>query len=319
MSPQEIAKWHVEKMSREMPRGRLPSRPRRMVEIASDLRHAVYGIIRLRKNDVLDQNGAPTFSQLPLGTGFFVSPTILLSCNHVFNHPLAPHQPGDSYRLVKTTVNEQNAIGGWAVNVFNPELGNDLVLYPDLDLALLRVVVGDLPISYTSLDFGQVLPGREIGVAGYPLAKLGPDSAMGHYSTFRYRVARGTVNSSFFEPVVLDGGKPGKIVVPKIEVNFLFVPGNSGGPIFDVETGNVLGFVHGYTNERIQERIEKVMIPRPDTVPEFYVLGTTAVYSIGIGVTVVKDPLERFEKSSGVSPSASALTAGRVDEPRTSK
>ena len=40
---------------------------------------------------------------------------------------------------------------------------------------------------------------------------------------------------------------------PILEVNFLFVPGNSGGPIFDAETSQVVGFVDAFTTIKIGE------------------------------------------------------------------
>jgi hypothetical protein len=307
----------AEDLQRTAIRGSLPDQKRKMVEVASDLRHAVYGIIRLRPTDNRDAKGNILYSQDPLGSGFFVSPTTFLSCAHVFNHPRKPHLPGDCYRLVRTMVNEQNVIGGMGINVQDIEVGKNLHLYPDRDLALLRLrPTGGA--AYVRLDYGMVLPGREIGVAGYPLGSIGNDGALGVYSDFRYRVARGTVNAVYYETIKSDA-HVGKELVPKIEVNFLFVPGNSGGPIFDVETGRVIAFVHGFNSVKIHERVENVNMidPKPNGIDERYVFGIPAVYSMGISVVVAKGPIAELEAADSLNPKSAALTSGKREESET--
>jgi hypothetical protein len=80
-----------------------------------------------------------------------------------------------------------------------------------------------------------------------------------------------------------------------VEVNFLFVPGNSGGPVFDAETGRVLAYVHGFTSREIVQRLA-------DTTPENIAVGADqkhieslhAVYSLGIKLDNIREELERY-------------------------
>jgi len=83
--------------------------------------------------------------------------------------------------------------------------------------------------------------------------------------------------------------------VPLLEVNFLFMPGNSGGPIFAAETGRVLGFVHGYMTEKILEKVENVSLittPLPQGVNATYIANQSALYSVGIALGKARPHLE---------------------------
>ena len=86
------------------------------------------------------------------------------------------------------------------------------------------------------------MKGQDIGVAGYPIARLSA-TATGQLSMdgLIYRVGRGTVSAHFVATPL-----PTVPNVPLVEVNFLFVPGNSGGPVFLADTGEVIGFVHAF-------------------------------------------------------------------------
>ncbi len=84
--------------------------------------------------------------------------------------------------------------------------------------------------------------------------------------------------------------------IPGIEVNFLFVPGNSGGPIFDAEHGQILGFVHGFQSFTVMEQVtETSLIPElPDGLGRRYVQNISGIYSQGIKIDVARDVLPRF-------------------------
>jgi hypothetical protein len=80
-----------------------------------------------------------------------------------------------------------------------------------------------------------------------------------------------------------------------VEVNFLFVPGNSGGPIFDSETGRVLAFVHGFTDSEIVQRYVNTNEANisAGASPQ-HVQALHAVYSLGIKLDIVRPELESF-------------------------
>jgi len=174
------------------------------------------------------------------------------------------------------------------------ELGKDIHLFPDRDFAILlsnsKPDQAFLPISYADVPVGQ-----EIGVAGYPLARLTTD-ANGNVtlSGMVYRVAKGVATAFYRSNLDAGDGHPLTDVM-LLEVNFLFVPGNSGGPIFDAETGRVIAYVKGFQRHKIQEVHEHCqLIPVPQGLNAEYLDSVYAVYSLGLMLEPVRTELEAF-------------------------
>lgn len=225
-----------------------------------------------------------------LGSGFFVSPEVFLTCSHVISPQRSPHRDGDSYHLVSNITGTSGAIHP----VGNVRVGENLHVFPDSDLGLL-IAEARKDQPFAALDYGDFPIGKEIGVAGYPLSKLRVVDGKLSYDGLIFRVAKGVVTSTYTTTIQSDQG----VQLPSvsiIEVNFLFVPGNSGGPVFDAETGRVGGFVHGYTTEKIRERVEEATLIEqlPEGMPRTYVENLNALYSIAIKLDVVREKLERF-------------------------
>lgn len=118
--------------------------------MAKDLRHAVYAVVRNRPTP----DGL--FQATALGSGFFASKTVFLTCNHVVNGPAAPHVDGDRYLLVNNLGNS-----GVVHSVLDVKIGENLHLFPGSDLALLIAPESQQP-CFVALDYGFVLEGREI-------------------------------------------------------------------------------------------------------------------------------------------------------------
>jgi starvation-inducible outer membrane lipoprotein len=75
----------------------------------------------------------------------------------------------------------------------------------------------------------------------------------------------------------------------------MFVPGNSGGPIFDGETGRVIAFVHGFISPEIVQNYENTNAKNiADGAPNKHIQSLHAIYSIGIKLDSVRTELERF-------------------------
>jgi S1-C subfamily serine protease len=221
-----------------------------------------------------------------LGTGFFIARDLFITCDHVINSPTDPHQAGDSYLLVANL----NGKSGQIYTVENAQLGAEIHLFPNLDLAVLRVTASPNTQPYAALEYGDVYEGEDIGVVGYPLAELHAVNGNIALDGVLYRAARGCVTGRY---LTNDGPLSN---VPFIEVNFLFVPGNSGGPVFAAETGRILGFVRGYRAVKIRESVATAtMIQQlPLGLGDQYIENLNAVYSVAIKLDFIRTTIEGF-------------------------
>jgi hypothetical protein len=262
------------------PTGRLNAKAREFAQIVFDMRHVVFSVIRERQMP----NGMR--GSQAIGTGFFVARNIFITCDHVMNHPNNPHQSGDSYLLVANLT----GTSGRLYTVRNPQIDAELNLFPNLDLAVLRVASAAPDQPFAALEYGDVYEGEDIGVVGYPLAKLQAINGNIGLNAVLYRAARGCVTGRY---MANDGPL---LNVPIIEVNFLFVPGNSGGPVFSAETGRVMGFVRGFQALKIRESVAKAtMIQQlPLGLGEQYIENLNAIYSLGVKLDFIRTTIEGF-------------------------
>jgi S1-C subfamily serine protease len=268
------------------PTARLNTKVRSFMEVVRDMRHCVWSINRFRP----DPPGQDKrFIASNLGSGFFVAPRIFLTCHHVVNSANNPHMTGDRYQLVQS-LSDNTAISSLQ---FIPVVGTDLHLFPDRDAAILQLSDAERP--YVSLGYSDISAGAEIGVAGYPLPRFLVDTN-GNLQLVNliYRVAKGVVTSTVRQSLS-PTSETETVELKTIEVNFLFVPGNSGGPIFDAETGRVLAYVHGFMDSQIVQRYS-------DTNQEYITAGAPAkhiqalhaVYSLGIKLDAIRTELDGF-------------------------
>lgn len=266
-----------------IPAGKIPTKPRSFRSVVSDVRHAVFSVNRHRPGP---QGGVLTTS---LGSGFFVSSRVFVTCWHVIDSPVSPHQAGDVYRLVNNLDGDHGII-----HEINGGLGVDVHLYPDEDFAVL-LSDSKKDQAYMPISYADIRAGEDIGVAGYPLAQLTID-ASGNITLggIVYRVAKGVVNAVYKTDLNSGDGHP-LTGIKVLEVNFLFVPGNSGGPIFDAETGRAVAYVKGFRTHKIQEREETCnLIPVPAGTQSNYLGCVYAAYSVGLTLDRVRNRLEHF-------------------------
>lgn len=260
------------------PTGRLKSK-KRFHEIVYDMRYVVCSVVRQRP--MPGGMGAKA-----LGTGFFTARNIFLTCDHVMNNPGDPHQQGDSYLLVSNLT----GTSGKTYMIPTPQVGNEINLFPNLDLAVLKVSTAPQDQPYVSLEYGDVYEGEDIGVVGYPLPELRAVNGNIAFDAVLYRAARGCVTARY---IANDGAL---LNVPLVEVNFLFVPGNSGGPVFSVDSGRVIGFVRGYRAIKIRETVAiATMIPQlPLGLGNQYIENLNAIYSVAVKLDFIRATIEGF-------------------------
>ncbi len=171
------------------PTGRLRAKTRPFHEIVYDMRHVVFSVVRLR------QQPQGTSGAAALGTGFFVSPEIFITCDHVMNNPLDPHQPGDSYALIANLT----GTSGRMYTVTNPQIAAEINLFPNIDLAVLRVPPQQGQ-PYVQLEYGDVYEGEDIGVVGYPIPQLNVVNGNLAIDSLVYRSSRGHVTARYTIP-----------------------------------------------------------------------------------------------------------------------
>ena len=263
------------------PTGRLKAKRRPFHEIVYDMRHVVFSVVRLRPQ----QNGMK--GAKALGTGFFIASSIFLTCDHVINNPSDPHQPGDSYSLVANLTGTT----GTLYYVDNPQVGTEIHLFPNMDLAVLKISSAAQTQPYVALGYGDVYEGEDIGVVGYPVPELRVVNGNLTLNGLVYRAAKGHVTGRYvasLDTTLLD--------IPIVEVNFLFVPGNSGGPVFSAETGRVIGFVSRYRTLKIRETVANVtMIQQlPLGMSSQYIENLNAIYSLAFKLDLVRTTIEGF-------------------------
>jgi len=99
----------------------------------------------------------------------------------------------------------------------------------DDDLALVDIATPDLPPVALGSQL-QLVPGQPVGVLGYPI----PDA-------FADEHLRATVS--------LYAGRLASIRNGTLELNLPIIPGESGGPVFDAETGLVIGIAESRFDE----------------------------------------------------------------------
>jgi V8-like Glu-specific endopeptidase len=227
---------------------RTPKRPNSFgtpVECIRLIKKSVYLVARGR---IVDSKNPSEIKWFTIGTACVVAPNRMITAAHVISDPrdkdeLKQHKEGDRYYLIKC-----DDEGNWHYRIFTPELEKELFVYPEVDLAVIYLEeefyqsgaeIYALKDDYIRIDQKFRTIGTEIAVLGYPLCKLdfiNRDVNKPQIGNILLRVDTGVVNSRYR---ISEN-------VCRYEFTIAFNPGNSGGPIFDVRTGQLLSIVHGY-------------------------------------------------------------------------
>jgi serine protease Do len=175
-----------------------------------------------------------------------LSPSVLLLTMRV-----PPEHRGDRYDDAYAT-GVVVASGGWGSDILTVEhavegawhmsvtIGNRtkaparvIAANSDLDVALVRTGKANLPVARlgTSTDLLPAI-GREVGLLGYPIPDEFEDEDLGLATS-------------------LDTGRLSSIRKDALEVTLQIVPGESGGPVFVADTGQIIGIAESrFDDER---------------------------------------------------------------------
>ena len=190
-----------------------------------------------------------------VGTGFVVSGTPhVLTCSHV----VQPYDANDV--TVRYGVLKRRLAPGEVLDLRQAQISwiiaSHVNVHPELDLAVLTLdtasaanrpvasQIGLFPAQPVSLSFAP----RRIGerVAWLGLAVLGDLIATP-------RFFEGVIVSSYVNDSNYTYPGPGGLLqsyhaqgLELLEVNQMFIPGCSGGPVANLADGSVIGYVHGY-------------------------------------------------------------------------
>lgn len=189
-----------------------------------------------------------------VGTGFLVSKTHVLTCNHVVQ-PFDPQNATVRYGIVK-----RRLAPGEVLDLRQAQitwiLADTVVARPELDLAILTVdvsrtehresatAIGLLPPIPLKLSFRDPKIGDTVGWLG--MAVLGDLVATPRF--FQGTVVTNYVNDARY-PVLGPNNTQQIQLAPGlqlVEINQLFVPGCSGGPVFSFSEERVIAYVHGF-------------------------------------------------------------------------
>lgn len=192
-----------------------------------------------------------------LGSGFCIDPRgIVVTCQHVlsaFMSKSIPDQikgidPAEKSKSVQN-VNPPAVLEAFAI-FYRPELiGHNLVIVPskvdlmmaktDYDLGLVRLLPHKhYPDGYPFIeieDYDSLHEGQEVGLCGFPLGNFLLNQI-------------GTVTSSFSKGIlssIIPSSGVGIEYLKGFQLNITATHGNSGGPVFSLETGKIFGVLQG--------------------------------------------------------------------------
>lgn len=167
------------------------------------------------------------------GTGFIVGNGQLVVTNaHAL--PEEPTTP-DAPRLVVPT---RDGKGAWQVQAVKV-----LEIDDGWDLALLRMEVGAGPAVVVG-DSSRIREGEELAFMGFPIGSFLGDSVVTHRATVS-SIASAVLPSPTAQRLkgqAIRGLRNGTFELFQLDVTAY--PGNSGGPLFDPETGDLVGVMN---------------------------------------------------------------------------
>ena len=168
------------------------------------------------------------------GTGFVVGDGTLLATNHHVLPPGVDLELGPVLMVLVSRAGDQGTLRRARVAAMDKSR----------DLALLRLEGAPLPALQLE-DAGAVREGQSVGLMGYPIAGAFGFSAVTHRGIIASITtsALPAATAQTLDPRTVRRLRDGNNL-EVLQLDATAYPGNSGGPVFDAETGRVLGIVN---------------------------------------------------------------------------
>lgn len=169
------------------------------------------------------------------GSGFLVtSDGYAITCNHVIRDAAA----------IEVRLNIPGRIGGDITKHKAVVVKSD----PTIDIALIKIEGANFPCMSMELPDQEIKAGHEIALLGYPFGtRLSDDIDKLNYSVFKGFIASVQEKNN----------------LQQVFVNMEAKQGNSGGPVIDRESGNVIGVLCGSVTKSGDQINEEINYIRP--------------------------------------------------------
>jgi hypothetical protein len=176
-----------------------------------------------------------------LGCGFWIAPQVFISNWHIFHTKPGEensHKEGDQYHLIRKLPSGE---------ILGEQIAGrvELDFHQSLDLAFIKVPSRE-ENTHLVLSSDEPWLGQEVGLAGYPFAKVIPQrDCKLNCDHANVHTVRTYVTSIY--PILGDIGtargalEPQMVNIHSINVAATLPYGFCGAPCFDVESGHVLG------------------------------------------------------------------------------
>ena len=156
------------------------------------------------------------------GTGFFVAPEVVLTCDHVVAHEV-PTPEGLVGREFSRQIRVQTGLGSFPASIVSPVDDTAPYFY---DYAVLTVLTPH-PVTLELSEYDSILAGDDLVVLGFPFGSE-------HLVATRGMVAAKARRPSHQNQIVS---------LDVVEIDGSINVGQSGGPAIDIRTGRVAGLV----------------------------------------------------------------------------
>jgi len=156
------------------------------------------------------------------GTGFFVTPEVVLTCDHVVAHEV-PTSEGLVGREFSRQIHVQTALGSFPASIASSIDDTAPYFY---DYAVLTILTPH-PVTLQLSDYDSILAGDDLVILGFPFGSE-------HLVATRGMVAAKARRPSHQNQIVS---------LDVVEIDGSINVGQSGGPAIDIRTGHVAGLV----------------------------------------------------------------------------